>query len=96
MVLFIERRQLPLILDKRLLQAYQKKSIRSLIPYHSAHFACIYSKTKFIISSFYCVLKGFGVAARSTQDCRRANPTDIICFHQADTGEYIRSEDTLT
>ncbi|CAB3977020.1 60S ribosome subunit biogenesis NIP7 homolog [Paramuricea clavata] len=39
---------------------------------------------------------GFGVAARSTQDCRRANPTDIICFHQADNGEYIRSEDTLT
>ncbi|XP_028394134.1 60S ribosome subunit biogenesis protein NIP7 homolog [Dendronephthya gigantea] len=39
---------------------------------------------------------GFGVAARSTQDCRRANPTDIICFHQADTGEYIRSEETLT
>lgn len=45
---------------------------------------------------FFFYVKGFGVAARSTQDCRRANPTDIICFHQADTGEYIRSEDTLT
>ncbi|XP_046850416.1 60S ribosome subunit biogenesis protein NIP7 homolog [Xenia sp. Carnegie-2017] len=39
---------------------------------------------------------GFGVAARSTQDCRHASPTDIVCFHQADIGEYIRSEDTLT
>lgn len=39
---------------------------------------------------------GFGATSRSTQDCRRANPTDIICFHQADVGEYLRSEDTLT
>lgn len=41
-------------------------------------------------------LQGFGATARSTQDCRRANPTDIVCFHQADVGEYLRSEDTLT
>lgn len=39
---------------------------------------------------------GFGVAARSTAECRHADPTTIVCFHQADIGEYIRSEDTLT
>ena len=44
----------------------------------------------------YFPLQGFGATARSTQDCRRANPTDIVCFHQADVGEYLRSEDTLT
>ena len=40
--------------------------------------------------------KGFGVAAKSTQDCRHADPTSIVAFHQADTGEYLRCEDTLT
>ena len=40
-------------------------------------------------------LQGFGVAAKSTQDCRRADPTTIIAFHQADIGQYIRTEDTL-
>ncbi|KAH0951321.1 hypothetical protein HN011_002996 [Eciton burchellii] len=38
---------------------------------------------------------GFGVAAKSTTDCKDADPMAIICFHQADIGEYIRSEDTL-
>jgi len=38
---------------------------------------------------------GFGVAAKSTGDCRKADPMNIIAFHQADIGEYIRSEDTL-
>ena len=41
-------------------------------------------------------LHGFGATAHSKQDCRRANPTDIVCFHQADVREYLRSEDTLT
>jgi len=39
---------------------------------------------------------GFGVAAKATADCRHADPMNIIAFHQADIGEYIRSEDTLT
>ena len=39
--------------------------------------------------------KGFGVAAKSTQDCRHADPTTIIAFHQSDIGEYLRSEGTL-
>lgn len=39
---------------------------------------------------------GFGVAAKSTQDCRHADPMSIVCFHQVDIGEYVRNEDTLT
>lgn len=38
---------------------------------------------------------GFGVAARSTTECKLADPLSTICFHQADIGEYIRSEETL-
>ncbi|KAK5650800.1 hypothetical protein RI129_001829 [Pyrocoelia pectoralis] len=38
---------------------------------------------------------GFGVAARSTTDCRLADSLTVICFHQADIGEYIRSESDL-
>uniref|UniRef100_A0A8C2TUU4 Nucleolar pre-rRNA processing protein NIP7 n=1 Tax=Coturnix japonica TaxID=93934 RepID=A0A8C2TUU4_COTJA len=40
--------------------------------------------------------KGFGVAAKSTQDCRKVDPMAIVVFHQADVGEYVRNEDTLT
>lgn len=40
--------------------------------------------------------QGFGVAAKSTAECRHADPMAIIAFHQADVGEYLRSEDTLT
>jgi 60S ribosome subunit biogenesis protein NIP7 len=38
---------------------------------------------------------GFGVTARSTQECRKLEPTDIVCFHQADLGEYLRDEQAL-
>ncbi|XP_018310490.1 60S ribosome subunit biogenesis protein NIP7 homolog [Mycetomoellerius zeteki] len=38
---------------------------------------------------------GFGVAAKNTADCKHADPVAIICFHEADIGDYIRSEDTL-
>ena len=41
-------------------------------------------------------VQGFGVAAKSTQDCRHADPASIVVFHQADVGEYLRSEGTLT
>jgi 60S ribosome subunit biogenesis protein NIP7 len=37
---------------------------------------------------------GFGVAARSTADTRALGPTDIVVFHQADAGEYLREEDS--
>lgn len=39
--------------------------------------------------------QGFGVAAKATAECRHADPMDIICFHQADIGEYVRNEEAL-
>ena len=44
---------------------------------------------------FNWLLQGFGVAAKATSECRHAEPMAIVCFHQADVGEYIRAEDTL-
>jgi 60S ribosome subunit biogenesis protein NIP7 len=38
---------------------------------------------------------GFGVAARSTQDCRKADTNAIVVHHQADNGEYLRNEEEL-
>lgn len=38
---------------------------------------------------------GFGAAARSTAECKHADPLTTVCFHQADIGEYIRCEDDL-
>jgi 60S ribosome subunit biogenesis protein NIP7 len=38
---------------------------------------------------------GFGVAAKSATECRHADPMAIIAFHQADIGEYLRSESNL-
>ncbi|XP_048885996.1 60S ribosome subunit biogenesis protein NIP7 homolog [Brienomyrus brachyistius] len=49
-----------------------------------------------VVYSMADVPLGFGVAAKSTQVCRHVDPMSIVVFHQADIGEYIRSEDTLT
>lgn len=38
---------------------------------------------------------GFGVAAKATAECRHAEPMSVVCFHQADVGEYIRNEAML-
>jgi ribosome biogenesis protein Nip4 len=38
---------------------------------------------------------GFGATARSTTDARRLDPTEIVVFHQADAGEYLRSENEM-
>lgn len=48
-----------------------------------------------VVFSMNDVPLGFGVAAKSTADCKLADPMATVCFHQADIGEYIRSEDTL-
>jgi len=40
--------------------------------------------------------QGFGVTARSTDECRSLDPTAVVVFHQADIGEYLRNESTLT
>ncbi|XP_003387869.1 PREDICTED: 60S ribosome subunit biogenesis protein NIP7 homolog [Amphimedon queenslandica] len=39
---------------------------------------------------------GFGVAAKSTQDCRHIDPGTTVVFNQADIGQYLRSEDQLS
>lgn len=39
---------------------------------------------------------GFGVTSQSTNECRDVEPGSIICFHQADIGEYLRNEDSGT
>lgn len=48
-----------------------------------------------VIYSMNDIPLGFGATARSTQQCRHADASDIVCFHQADIGEYLRNEDTL-
>ncbi|KAL3075567.1 hypothetical protein niasHT_036587 [Heterodera trifolii] len=39
---------------------------------------------------------GFGIVAKNTSDCRRADPTALVLLHQSDLGEYIRNEAMLT
>ena len=39
---------------------------------------------------------GFGTTAKSTQQCRKCDPTAIVVYHQADVGEYLREEGHLT
>ena len=36
---------------------------------------------------------GFGVAARGTMQTKELEPTAVVIFNQADTGEYLRTED---
>ncbi|GJP29960.1 hypothetical protein CLOM_g21420 [Closterium sp. NIES-68] len=48
-----------------------------------------------VVLSMSDVPLGFGVAAKSTQECRRLDPNAIVVFHQADTGEYLRMEDEI-
>eukprot|EP01018_Ginkgo_biloba_P032058 Gb_33999 [translate_table: standard] len=48
-----------------------------------------------VIYSMSDVPLGFGVAAKSTQDCRKLDPNGIVAYHQSDIGEYLRIEDEL-
>ncbi|PKU63387.1 60S ribosome subunit biogenesis protein NIP7 homolog [Dendrobium catenatum] len=48
-----------------------------------------------VVYSMADVPLGFGVAARSTQDCRKADANAIVVNHQADVGEYLRNEEEL-
>lgn len=38
---------------------------------------------------------GFGLAAQSTDYCRTLDPTGYVVLHQADVGEYLRTETSL-
>lgn len=48
-----------------------------------------------VVFSMADVPLGFGVAAKSTLDCRKLDPNGIVVLHQADVGEYLRMEDEL-
>jgi len=48
-----------------------------------------------VVYSMADIPLGFGVMARSTQECRNLGPEEIVCFHQCDIGEYLREEQTL-
>ncbi|XP_068658582.1 uncharacterized protein [Aristolochia californica] len=48
-----------------------------------------------VVFSMSDVPLGFGIAAKSTQDCRKLDPNAIVVLHQADIGEYLRMEDDL-
>jgi len=49
-----------------------------------------------VVYSMSDVPLGFGVTAKSTQECRKLEPSAIVCFHQADVGEYLREEGHFT
>jgi 60S ribosome subunit biogenesis protein NIP7 len=49
-----------------------------------------------IVLSMSDIPLGFGVTAKSTADCRTADPGTIVALHQADIGEYLRSEDDFS
>ncbi|GAB4824015.1 hypothetical protein N2152v2_011061 [Parachlorella kessleri] len=51
--------------------------------------------TGVVIYSMSDVPLGFGVTAKSTAECRTADPGTIVVFHQSDVGEYLRAEDEL-
>ncbi|CAO2578839.1 60S ribosome subunit biogenesis protein NIP7 homolog [Lemmus lemmus] len=49
-----------------------------------------------VVYSMADIPLGLGVAAKSTQDCRKVDPMAIVVFHQADIGVYVQHEETLT
>lgn len=53
------------------------------------------SYTGVVVYSMSDVPLGFGVTAKSTSECRTAEPNAIVVFHQADVGEYLRAEDDM-
>lgn len=48
-----------------------------------------------VVLSMSEIALGFGVTAKSTADCKSADPLVTVCFHQADIGEFVRSEENL-
>lgn len=45
--------------------------------------------TGVIVYNMADVPLGFGVTAKSTNDCRALDPSAIVSFHQADCGTFI-------
>lgn len=48
-----------------------------------------------VVFSMSDVPLGFGVTAKGTTDCRKLDPTAMVCLHQADVGEYLRAEEEM-
>ena len=48
-----------------------------------------------VIYSITDVPLGFGMTAKATGKCRKADPSAIVVFHQSEVGEYLRSEEDL-
>lgn len=48
-----------------------------------------------VVYSMSDVALGFGIATKSTKDCRKSDPNSMVVIHQADIGEYLRMEDEL-
>jgi len=48
-----------------------------------------------VVYSMADIPLGFATTAKSTLDCRKLDPSGIVAFHQADTGEYLRSESAM-
>ena len=48
------------------------------------------------MNMFFSSSQGFGIAAKSTIECRAADPMALVVFHQSDVGEFLRNEDALT
>ncbi|KAL9245299.1 hypothetical protein vseg_018965 [Gypsophila vaccaria] len=48
-----------------------------------------------VVYSMSDVPLGFGVATKSTKDVRKSDPNVLVVIHQADIGEYLRTEDDL-
>jgi len=48
-----------------------------------------------VVYSMSDIPLGFGTTAKSTQECRKLDPTGVVCYNQADVGEYLRDEDSI-
>lgn len=45
--------------------------------------------TGVLILSMSDIPLGFGISGKSTADCRKADPSAIVVFHQADVGKLL-------
>jgi 60S ribosome subunit biogenesis protein NIP7 len=50
------------------------------------------SYTGVVVYSMADVPLGFGVTAKSTNECRSMDPSGIVTFHQGDVGEWQGGE----
>ncbi|KAJ5069208.1 60s ribosome subunit biogenesis protein nip7 [Anaeramoeba ignava] len=48
-----------------------------------------------VVYSMSDIPLGFGRTAKSTQECRKLDSEQIVCFHQSDIGEYLRDESKM-